>query len=144
MAELTRHRIASFAIQSQRYVMDDQSGDISFIRPNFYVEATPVPVDVQPWCASRRWELSMEQAENNYQYMVADCNMKPQDARKVLPNSTATVIVMKTSLREWLHIFDLRWSDAAYPEMRTLMGILIPQFRSYYPHVFDHLEGPSV
>ena len=86
----------------------------------------------------------MEHAERDYQYMITDCNMKPQDARKVLPNSTATVIVMKTSLREWLHIFDLRWSDAAYPEMRTLMGILIPQFRRYYPHVFDHLEGPSV
>lgn len=37
MAELTRHRIASFAIQSQRYVMDDKTGDISFIRPDYYL-----------------------------------------------------------------------------------------------------------
>lgn len=84
----------------------------------------------------------MNAAEMWYRYQINDCGMKPQDARKVLPNSTATVIVMKASLREWLHIFALRWSDAAYPEMRTLMGKLIPLFRSYYPHVFDHLEEP--
>lgn len=142
MAELTRHRIASFAIQSQRYVMDDKSGNISFIRPDYYLPEQPISADAKLWNASRSWELAMNAAEMWYCYQINDCGMKPQDARKVLPNSTATIIVMKASLREWLHIFALRWSDAAYPEMRTLMGKLIPQFREYYPHVFDHLEGP--
>lgn len=142
MAEITRHRHASFAIQSQRYVLDDRSGEISFIKPDFYLPETPPDTDIKRWCASRNWELAVHAAEAHYRYQINDCGMKPEDARKVLPNSTATIIVMKASLREWLHIFALRWSDAAYPEMRTLMGKLIPQFREYYPHVFDHLEGP--
>ena len=36
MAEITRHRVASFAIQSQRYVDESASGDIEFIRPVFF------------------------------------------------------------------------------------------------------------
>lgn len=142
MAEITRHRFASFAIQSQRYVLDDKAGDISFIKPDYYIPEHTLDVDAKRWCASVGWKLSMERAENEYKYQVHECGMGPEDARKVLPNSTATVIVMKASLREWLHIFDLRWSDAAYPEMRTLMGKLIVQFREYYPGIFDHLEGP--
>jgi thymidylate synthase (FAD) len=142
MAELTRHRHSSFAIQSQRYVLDDKSGEISFIRPNYYLPETPVSPDAKVWCASRNWEMSMQFAQDQYKYQVNVCDMKPEDARKVLPGSAATIIVMKANLREWLHIFGLRWSDAAYPEMRTLMGKLMPLFMNYYPNVFSHLEGP--
>ena len=112
MAEITRHRLASFAIESQRYVCMD--GDISFIRPRFFKEADP---------ASQFWLFCMEDAEKSYHYMQ-ECGCKPEDARKLLPNSTATRIVMKANLREWRTIFSLRTSKAAYPEMRELMTLL--------------------
>ena len=67
--------------------------------------------------------LCMEDAEKSYHYMQ-ECGCKPEDARKVLPNSTATRIVMKANLREWRTIFSLRTSKAAYPEMRELMTLL--------------------
>ena len=62
--------------------------------------------------------------------------MKAQDARKVLGNSVACVIVMKANLREWLHIFSLRNSPAAYPEMRTMIRLVIEKFNELYPGLY--------
>ena len=42
----------------------------------------------------------------------------------MLPNSTACTIMMRVNLRELLHIYDLRSSPAAYPEMRELMRLM--------------------
>ena len=109
MAEITRHRLASFAIESQRYVC--MNGDIAFIEPLFY---SPGDND------SEFWRSRMEEAEKSYHELLKG-GCKPEDARKVLPNSTATRIIMKTNLREWRLIFALRTSNAAYPEMRALM-----------------------
>ena len=107
MAELTRHRLASFCIESQRYV--NLSGEISFIRPLFYKEDDK---------ASDFWLNCMKDAEDSYHFLQ-ECGLLPQDARKILPNSTAVRIVMKANLREWRHVFALRTSPAAYPETQV-------------------------
>ena len=107
MAELTRHRLASFCVESQRYV--NMQGEIAFIQPECYK-----PGDT----ASAIWRMKMIEAEDTYHKLLEN-DWPPQDARKVLPNSTATRIVMKANLREWRHIFSLRTSPAAYPEIRT-------------------------
>jgi thymidylate synthase (FAD) len=107
MAEITRHRLASFAIESQRYVC--MKGEISFIQPECYI-----PGDT----ASAIWRMTMAEAERVYHKLLEN-GWLSQDARKVLPNSTATRIVMKANLREWRHIFGLRTSPAAYPEIRV-------------------------
>lgn len=144
LAELTRHRHASFAVQSQRYVQDDKSGEISFIKPNFYVPSEPndadnYHIDWKAYRASRVWEAAMKDAECRYCHMTKILSMPAQDARKVLPNSTACVIVMKANLREWIHIFNLRDSVAAYPEMQTLMSLILPLAREVFPIVFDRV-----
>lgn len=140
LAEITRHRLVSFAVQSQRYVLDNASGEISFIKPLFYLPCDPVSPDAKGWCASRAWENAMQYAEKQYVYLLQNCSMKPEDARKVLPNSTACRIVMKADIREWRHIMALRSSTAAYPEMRHMMGMLIQKAREVYPVVFDDIE----
>ena len=106
MAELTRHRLVSFCIESQRYVC--MNGEIAFIRPVFFKEADT---------ASRFWAFSMEDAESAYRYMLR-CGCCPEDARKVLPNSAATRIVMKANLRQWRHMLSLRTGKDVYPEMK--------------------------
>lgn len=135
MAEITRHRLASFAIQSQRYVLDDKSGEISFVKPNFWIAEDGDKTDAKLWCASRAWEQGCEYAEAVYKNLVRDYGLPPQDARKVLPNSTATVIVMQTNLRELLHIIELRNSPRAYPEMQTMMKLLITEVAKVYPEI---------
>ena len=141
LAEITRHRHCSFAVQSQRYVVDDKTGDISFIKPDFYIPKEELSLDVKKWCASRKWEESCLHEELDYKYLKHECSMKAQDARKVLGNSVACVIVMKANLREWLHIFKLRSSLAAYPEMRTLMKMIIEQFNTLYPGIYPEETG---
>lgn len=135
MAELTRHRMASFCIQSQRYVADDKTGEISFIKPLFYVPKDGNKLDAKRWCASRSWEESMKLSEQAYAYLRTNCSMPAEDARKVLPNSTATTIVMECNLRELLHILHLRTSSAAYPEMRQVMEMLEEELKHVIPDV---------
>lgn len=106
MAEITRHRLASFCVESQRYVCMD--GEIAFVHP------LCCKSDHE---ADEYWRSCMKAAEQDYHHLLR-IGCKPQDARKVLPNSTATRIVMKANLRQWRHIFVLRTAKAAYPEMR--------------------------
>ena len=139
LCELTRHRLASFAVQSQRYVADDKTGEISFVKPEFYLEPDEVDHGAFARAASRQWDEAMEQAENSYRLMKETYLMNPEDARKVLPNSTACVICMRANLREWLHIMKLRSAPAAYPEIRRMMNLLISEAKQLYPFLFDNL-----
>jgi len=132
MAELTRHRLASFAIESQRYVNECvDEGGIRFIKPLFYVprnheftEADYSDGTYKNWRISMSWEDHMQRAESTYNYLINIEGAKNQDARKVLPNSTACKIMMSVNLRELLHIYALRSSPAAYPEMREMIRLL--------------------
>lgn len=137
MAEITRHRHAGFAIRSQRYVADNKTGEISFIRPNFWV---PDGGDPKLRVASVLWEDAMADVESRYK-VLKDLGLPNQDCRKILPNSAATVIEMEANLREWIHIFDLRTSSAAYPEMRTLMTDLLNQTIQFYPILGGESDG---
>lgn len=57
----------------------------------------------------------------------------------MLPNSTATRIVMKANVRQWRHVFSLRLDRQAYPEMRQLMRLLLREAQGRIPVVFDDL-----
>ena len=141
LAEITRHRLASFAVESQRYVNEGrEDGGIKFIRPLFYVPFDPcfnyslhrLDETGRLYDASREWDDALTLAEDAYNRLIAR-GMKNQDARKVLPNSTATTIMMDINLRELLHIYRLRSSSAAYPEMRELMRLLKEEVDTVLP-----------
>jgi len=123
--EIVRHRPVSYAQESQRWVR--YSGGIKFIEPQGYESDSP---------AWEVWRRSMQAAEDAYLEMLA-FGCTPQQARKVLPNSTATVIIMKTNLREWLHFFNLRTAPNADPHMQELAKMLKEEFKRLVPIVFD-------
>ena len=126
MAELTRHRLASFCIQSQRYVKDNRNGEIPFIRPAFW--------GMKPQL-EEEWQQDCKQTEAAYRRMIL-LGAGAQDARKVLNNSVATSIVMKANLREWLHVLEMRDSPTAYPEMQILAAMLRHELRHLFPGLF--------
>lgn len=130
LAEITRHRLASFSVESQRYVRYEDG--LTVIRP----------VHFDDWkCQVKNcWMDQMTAAEHAYQQMRL-YDIPPEDARKVLPQSTATDIVMTANLREWLHILELRDSTRAYPEMRELAGMIRTELCSVYPYIFDAKEA---
>ncbi len=131
LAEITRHRLSSFCVESQRYIQEAKTGDITFIEPHWLNEDDKISLSI--------WESTMRMCENAYKLLISN-GKPPEDARVVLPNSTACRIIMRANLREWRHIFELRCSSRAYPPMRKLMRELLEKASIEYPVVFDDLK----
>ena len=133
--ELVRHRLASFSQESTRYV-NYGGKDMEFILPiEFYN-----PRNHSSFIAEQHitWYRSIEEAEKTYNRMI-DLKAAPQLARSVLPNSLKTEIVVTANLREWRHIFKLRCSKAAHPQIRALMIGLLKELNVKIPSVFKDI-----
>ena len=145
--ELVRHRLCSFAQESTRYCnysKDKFDNQITFIIPvwsksNFTSKDAPgiyvVDVSMKP---EYTWFYHMLASESAYRRLIAE-GWQPQEARSVLPNSLKTEIVVKTNIREWRHIFRLRCSKAAHPQMRELMIPLLKDFQKKCPLLFNDI-----
>lgn len=142
LAELTRHRLASYCVESQRYVNYGKSDGVTFVVPWWWVDArTEITSKTEHlYHASRVWEQQMQDAEDAYLMMIHGYGLVPQDARTVLPNSTACTLMMSANLREWRSIFQLRCDSPAYPPMGQLMRSLLTQADDAAPCVFDDLK----
>ena len=137
MAELTRHRLISPCVQSQRYVCYDKPEGVPFIVPYWAGKIGGLDNGAQ----YALWERAMESAEASYLALLRS-GMRPQDARGVLPGDTATVLVVKANLREWRAILALRTSSAAFLPMRELMEVVLSLFQKAVPVVFDDIPPP--
>ncbi len=130
MAELTRHRLASFSIESTRYAnysKDKFGSEITVIRPFFWQNDSP---------QYNAWKMAMEACEKTYLELI-ESGAKAQEARSVLPNSLKTDIIITANIREWLHIFNLRCSKASHPQMREIMLPLLDEFYKRLPVLFE-------
>lgn len=124
MAELTRHRLASFCIRSQRYVNESKDGGVTFVDPGFKDPEM-----------KKTWKMACQIAEESYCQMI-EAGATVEQARTVLPNSTATKIEMSANLREWRHFLSLRNSKRAYPEMQCIAELIQCRLALLYPCVF--------
>lgn len=86
----------------------------------------------------KAWYDSMLQSEQAYNTLIKN-GWQPQQARSVLPNSLKTEIVVKANTREWRHIFRLRTSAKAHPQMRELMVPLLEHFKKFCPLLFNDI-----
>lgn len=143
--ELVRHRLASFAQESQRYVnmsLDKFGGECTFILPEFWdVNQVYAPDGEEAEDRDAKlemWKQVMEKSEDTYLSLI-DANAKPEQARSVLPNSTKTEIVVTANYREWRNIFKLRTESHAHPSMRYLMIPLLKDVKDKIPVVFDDI-----
>ena len=125
LAELTRHRIASFSVESTRYVNYNKK-EMEFIKPSFWQEDSE---------AYRAWEEHMLDCDYMYDYLL-HIGATPEQARSVLPNSLKTEIIMTANFREFLHIFKLRCSEKAHPQIREIMIPLREEFKKRCPVIF--------
>ena len=120
--QLVRHRLMSFNQKSQRYCKED---NLEVIKPEG-LENTSL------------WLESCRQAENAYAELIRR-GEKPEVARGVLPNSTATEIYATANLREWRHFFELRCDKTAQKDIRMLALELLCQMFEKYPVFFEDL-----
>lgn len=137
--ELVRHRLCAFSQESTRYC--NYSGGVTFvippwldIEPGEYEKAPELDLDAVD-CV---WGIAMLSAERLYKTLVSN-SWSPQQARSVLPNSLKAEIVVTANFREWRHIFKLRTSQAAHPQMREIMGPLLEEMKSRVPVIFEDL-----
>lgn len=76
---------------------------------------------------------NMINTEEVYKVLL-DTNMRPEDARGILPLDTATKVVYTYSIREWQHILDLRLYDKtgkAHPNCHIVMQIVKDQINNF-------------
>ncbi len=141
--EIVRHRVASFAQESTRYVnyANDKFGnEITVIDIAPGIELDNKTNSLQTKAAIYdEWYVAMEEAEKHYLKMI-ELGATPQIARSVLPNSVKTNITMTGNYREWRHFFKLRTAKGAHPQMREIMVKLCKDLQSKIPIIFDDIE----
>jgi thymidylate synthase (FAD) len=137
--ELVRHRLASFSQESTRYCnySKEKFGDeITVIEPVWFYDVCPGSTNELNF---HTWHECCEACEKAYFNLLKN-GQTPQEARAVLPNSLKTEIVMTANLREWIHVFNLRTSKAAHPQMRNLAIECLNMFKDAVPVLFDDIK----
>ena len=153
LAEITRHRIASFSVQSQRYVTE-----------NHFSYVTPPAVAEIPE-AAEEFQRAMQEDQDHY-LKLADLlrakhtaaflaeGMSPEaaakaaekraieDARFVLPNACTTKILMTMNARSLRNFFRLRCCNRAQWEIRALATQMLKEVLKVAPHLFAK-AGPG-
>lgn len=114
------------SIESTRYVNYDD--DMEFIRPVWW----------KKWSQQEKkcWTDTMGYIESAYCFLI-QAGSRPEQAREVLPNALKTTIIMTANLRECRHIFKLRTSKKAHPQIRALMSDVLAGFKKEIPVIFD-------
>ena len=144
--ELVRHRMCSFAQESTRYCNYGKDEHITFIIPSWLQDKCKErEISRYEWRKSfdnehDDWEQAMLMGEEGYNHMIKVNNWTPQQARSVLPNSLKSEINISANIREWRHIFKLRTTKAAHPQMREVMCPLLDEFKNKIPILFDDIN----
>lgn len=134
LAQITRHRIASFSVQSQRYVSYDGQ-EFGFIVPERIKALGEAQVT--------EFRRQMRIMQNFYNYWCGTLGKdSEEDARFVLPGAAATQIIVTMNARELLHFFNLRMCNRAQWEIRALAWKMYELVYPTAPTIFAH-GGPS-
>lgn len=113
LAQLTRHRLASFSVQSQRYV--------SYEKGFGYI--LPPKIEALGQDAVAEYQRQMDQMQEWYlgwQEKLGSGEGGNEDARFVLPNACETRVLMTMNVRELRHFFSLRMCNRAQWEIREM------------------------
>ncbi len=142
LAQITRHRIASFSVKSQRYVSeagaakeDDVFGyiippRIEALGPEAVKEFARQMAQIQGWYDGWAKKLGNGGQSTN------------EDARFVLPNAAETKMIVTMNARELLHFFNLRCCNRAQWEIRALAAEMLRLVRAVAPAIFGE-AGPA-
>lgn len=123
MAELTRHRHASFTVESTRYVKYDE---LKVIMPIIGIKN-----------GEKYFHNAADVSQSYYRTLIR--RFPPEIARAVLPLCLATELYMTANLREWRHVLKLRTSKAAHPQMRQVAGQILEILRDKLPVIVEDI-----
>lgn len=135
LAQITRHRVASFSVQSQRYVSVAGAEVFDYVLPPRIRALGPE--------AEEKFARQMKTMQRWYdEWSEALGQDSAEDARFVLPGAAATRIVMTMNARELLHFFSLRMCNRAQWEVREAAWRMYELVYPLAPSVFEN-AGPG-
>lgn len=143
MAQITRHRLASFDVQSFRYTVPDRGevcrigldGDYSGME-KYVVVPRPITDDEVRNNYYKSQHAKFMEYFDWYDYFMENGlpkKLAAQDARSVLPQYTKCNMTISMNLRSFLHIMDMRGAANAQWEIRELTEMLEKEVASYFP-----------
>ena len=130
--DLTRHRFASFSVESTRYCSYDKDkygNEIAIMNPVYIEDKEMYEV----------WKNAMQQMEKAYMEMKK-LGATTDMCREILPHSTAAEYTMTANIREWKHIFSLRANSHVHPAVRQIMIPLLKYFKEQMPELFEDVS----
>lgn len=135
--EITRHRVFSFLMESQRYVAYNREkfgGEITYIIPDWVKlrmnDLSKTDFEKCTDISVIRWLKTLQNLETNYMNLISD-GLKAEEARSVLPNDCKTELIMTGFISDWKHFFDLRAdgiTGAPHPDIKKLAEPLKQKF----------------
>ncbi|MDR2425915.1 MAG: FAD-dependent thymidylate synthase [Endomicrobium sp.] len=130
LAQLTRHRIASYSVQSQRYVKFKDG--VEFVVPKTIKKDANL---------LKKYNDFLKSTEKLYKEYL-DAGIPAEDARYILPNASATKIIITMNARELRHFFALRCCNRAQWEIREMACTMLVLARKEAPILFSD-AGPD-
>jgi len=153
LAQVTRHRMASFSVQSQRYVIANQFEFI--IPPEIESDAEAKEIYLKAMEDDQRTydRLAEILKEKHKKQMMADgmdeksasraAEKKAiEDARFVLPNACATKMIITMNARSLHNFFRLRCCNRAQWEIHEMADRMLALCLEVAPNLFKN-AGPS-
>lgn len=127
--QLVRHRMASYSIQSGRYV---KRGKAKYTIP---------PEIIKNKTILKKYKKYLENCQNFYNELL-EAGFKAEDARMAQPQSLQIKAVITMNARALLHFFELRCCQRAQWEIREMANKMLVEVRKAAPIIFSK-AGPS-
>ncbi len=124
--QLVRHRIASYAQESQRYVRAVE-GYVA-VPPRIY--DNPRALEIFEETIAKIWD--------SYDLLL-ELGVKKEDARYLLPNACKSKIIVGMNFRSWRHFIKLRCHQTAQWEIRGVATEVLKILYDQAPGVFGDL-----
>lgn len=138
LAQITRHRIASFSVKSQRYVTTGGSETFNYIIPE-----SIIALGEDATTSFTKQMDTMQEWYNGWQQLLGGASEKSnEDARFVLPNAAETKMIVTMNARELMHFFELRCCNRAQWEIRNVAWQMLKLVNEVAPAIFK-ISGPT-
>lgn len=125
--QLVRHRMASYAQESQRYVKI--TNDRSYVIPP-NIAGDPEALEL--------YQASLDSCRSCYQALL-DLGIAKQDARFILPNAARNTIIVGMNFRSWRQFLELRCDRQAQWEIRSAAMEILDVLYEHAPGIFEDI-----
>lgn len=122
LAQLTRHRLAAYSVESQRYA-------------GLNGNAFTIPESVEKLYPDTIRKV-MNSASAAYKRMIEN-GVPEEDARYIIPQGIQTKLMLTMNARELRHFFAMRCCNRAQWEIRELADCMLEQCKRVSPKLFE-------